>query len=138
MCTVQISFGCLICQVLHISPYWEHFTLVFQLGSLAPYIYIYIYMYIRSHLRRTFQTKRTFFHPDASKVSCLFIKSLGLCLQVVSATSEPTSLNKYYEKHPTLDLSTTEDDFDILTPCLGDAIISIGFRKNFPRSQNGY
>ena len=65
---------------------------------------------IWSHLSGSFQTNRTFFHPAASKVAHLFAKSPEIRMRVVSATGELTRWNKFYEKHPTLDLSTTGDD----------------------------
>ena len=90
---------------------------------------------ICSHLIGTLQTERTFFHPAASKIARLFTKSHGFRMLVVSATSELTYWNDCHEKHLTFDLSTTKDDQHILTPCLGDANISFGFRNYFPPTE---
>ena len=48
---------------------------------------------IRSHLSRTLQTEKTFFHLAASKVARLFAKSSRLCMRIVSGTSKPTRQN---------------------------------------------
>ena len=62
----------------------------------------------------------------------IWLSGLRPCLLLGNRHTETSII-----KSTNLDLSTTEDDFYILTPCLGDATISISFRKNFPRPQNG-
>ena len=64
----------------------------------------------RSHLSGNFQPEKIFFHPAASKVARLFVKAPGLWMQVAITISEPTRRNKYFGKHPILDLSTTRED----------------------------
>ena len=84
---------------------------------------------IPPHFSGTPQTERMFFHSAASKITRLFAKfrgfASGLRLLLERRHAETSIIES-----TTLDLSITGDDY-ILTSCLGDIIISIGFRKNF-------
>ena len=91
---------------------------------------------IRLHFSTTHQTGRTFFNAAASKVARLLAKSWGFACRLyllLARRHAETSI----VKSTNLDLSTTGDVKYNLTPCLGDATISFGFRKNLHHPQNG-
>ena len=53
------------------------------------------------HVSGTPQTVRTISHSAASKVANQFVKSRGLCMQAVAATSKPTLPKQVLLKTPT-------------------------------------